>query len=613
MEFMTTPIRKSIGYWLNRYLLVNFVLALIIALRYLTPHPYPDTFISGFFLFTYGVAHLGLLALILTCALYLFKTITGNFLATRIVAIIFTALALSLLLADTFVYQQYRFHFNGIVFELMVEGGTDIFSFSWQLWTMIVVIILLFFISQVVLSEFIKRRFYQAPFNLQPILNVWVILLLLGHGIHTWADAMFNKHITQQARYLPISYPLTAKSFMAKFGVVNIEAQKQQALLKQKNRKSGINYPLNELQCQAPKATKNILMLTLDSWRNDMIDEDMTPTIHNIATKGQHFTEHYSGSNNTRHGMFSLFYAIPGHYWQPILDLQRSPVLMDVLKKQQYQMGIFASAKLTSPEFDQTLFSNVDNLRKHSKGDKPYERDLDITKDFISWHKQKRDDKPFFAFMLYDSAHGFSIPEDFERKYQPSLDDINYMALDDDYDAEPFFNLYKNSIYFIDLQIQKVIEQLGDDINNTIIVITGDHGKEFNESKKGYWGHNSNYSQYQTRVPLIIYWPNTERTFYQGQTSHYDIAPTLVKDALGCHNDVKDYSSGQSLFNKQDSDWLILGRDGYYAIKEKEQLNELDRLGNFTIFDNNYQEIPNGKLNMQHVMQAMEEMRRFNQ
>lgn len=612
MEFMS-KFTTSIGYWLNRYLIINFIFALMIALRYLTPHSYPDTFIAGAFLISYGIAHLGLLALLLTLVLHLVKILTGNFFVTRIVAIILTSFALSLLLADTFVYQQYRFHFNGIVFELLVEGGTDIFSFSWQLWSMIVVIIMAFFVGQIGLSELIKRRYEGVTFSIKPIIKVWLLLLLAGHGIHTWADAMFNKHITQQARYFPISYPLTAKSFMAKFGVVNIEAQKQQALLKQKKRKSAIKYPLNAMQCERSQAPKNILMLTIDSWRHDMMDAKMTPTIHALANMGKHFKQHYSGSNNTRHGMFSLFYAIPGHYWQPILDLQRSPVMMDVIKEQDYQMGIFASAKLTSPEFDQTLFSNVDNLRTHSKGSKPYERDMDITKDFINWHKSKDSNKPFFAFMLYDSAHGFSIPKDFERKYQPSLDDINYMALNDDYDAEPFLNLYKNSIYFIDLQIKQVIAELGDEINNTIIVISGDHGKEFNDSKKGFWGHNSNYSQYQTRVPLIIYWPNAEPSFYHGETSHYDIVPTLMKDELSCTNDVKDYSSGQSLFSKNDTDWLILGRDGYYAIKEKQQLDELDRLGNFTIFDNDYQEIQNGKLNMKHVMQAMEEMRRFNQ
>ena len=90
---------------------------------------------------------------------------------------------------------------------------------------------------------------------------------------------------------------------------------------------------------------------------------------------------------------------------------------MQELKKQDYEFGIFASAKLTSPEFDQTLFANVDNLRTHSTGDKSYERDLDITKDFIDWHSKRDKSSPYFSYMLYDAAHGFSIPKDFPQEF----------------------------------------------------------------------------------------------------------------------------------------------------------------------------------------------------
>ena len=598
--------------WLNRYLIVNLLIALIISLRYFGPHPYPQDTISFLFIVSYGIAQLGLLALLLLVGLRIFARLIKVGWVFRAIAITLIALALSLLLADTFVYQQYRFHFNTIVFELMIEGGTEIFSFSWQLWAMIISIILAFFATQIFISEYIRFKYKEKFYSLKPMVKIWFVLLLCGHGIHTWADAMFKKQITQQARYLPLSFPLTAKSLMAKFGVVNIEAQKQQALLKQKKVKSSINYPLQALQCSAPEQQKNVMIIVFDSWRADMMDKDLTPNIYNLAENSTRFDQHFSGSNNTRHGMFSLFYGIPGHYWQTILDQQRSPVMMEVLKQQEYQMGIFSSAKLTSPEFDQTIFANVDGLRTHSVGDKPYERDIDLTKDFINWHQQKSNDKPFFSFMLFDAAHGFSIPDDFERKYKPSLDDINYMALNNDYDATPFLNLYRNAIYFMDQQVAKVIAQLGDEINNTIIIITGDHGKEFNDSGKNYWGHNSNYSTYQTQVPMIIHWPEQEKAMYQGETSHYDIPPTIMSAALGCNNDTADYSSGQSLFEKQKHDWILLGRDGYYAIKEADRLNELDRVGNFTIYDNQYQEQSDAKLRMPVILNAMEELRRFN-
>lgn len=575
------------------------------------PHEFADGIVSNIFLLTFAVAQIGFFALILTAILRLLAVIIPNRAFIKTISILVSSLAICAIFTDTFIYQQYRFHFNSIILELMIEGGTEIFSLSWMMWFKMVSITAAFFAAQIIISEYIWRKQSAKAFSLKPVLLTWLGLFILSNGIHTWADAMFKRDITQQARYFPLSYPLTAKSFMAKFGLLNIEAQKQQALLKQRKVKTDLNYPIEAMQCEAPEKPLNIVMIAIDSWRNDTMNAQITPAIYDIATRGINFTNHHSGSNNTRHGMFTLFYGIPGHYWPNMLDLQRGPVMIDELNNQDYQMGIFASAKLTSPEFDQTIFRKVKNLRTHSKGSEPYERDIDITKDFITWQQNLNNDKPFFSFMLFDAAHGFSLPSDYPLVFKPSLREADYLALDDDYDAEPFLNLYKNSIHFIDTQIKHVLDQLADKMDNTVIIITGDHGKEFNDSKKGFWGHNSNYSSYQTHVPMIVYWPEKNTKIVNQISSHYDIAPTILSDALGCSNNTSQYSSGQSLFDPLSDRWLLLGRNGYFAIKTKEQISELDRYGNFTIFDNNYQKVPNAKLNMKVTLQAMDELKRF--
>jgi membrane-anchored protein YejM (alkaline phosphatase superfamily) len=59
--------------------------------------------------------------------------------------------------------------------------------------------------------------------------------------------------------------------------------------------------------------------------------------------------------------------------------------------------------------------------------------------------------------------------------------------------------------------------------------------------------------------------------------------------------------------------WLFLGRGGYYAIKSEKHLYELDRLGNFTIFDDKYQEDKQATININYVQEALLEMSRFYQ
>lgn len=603
--------KLKLSNWSNRFIFVNFIIALAISLRYLGPHQLVDGFSGNIYLLTYAIGQIGFLTLLLALSIKILNLLINAPALNKALSILLVGVSLAFLLADTFVYQQYRFHFNGMVFELMIEGGTEIFSFSWVLWLKISSIVLAFLAAQIFISEYIWRKQADRKLKLKPLVITWFSCLIFSHSFNIWADAMFEKQITKQAQYFPLSYPTTAKSLMAKFGIMNIEAQKQQALLKQKKIKAELTYPINPMQCNASPKPKNIIFIVFDSWRSDMINTQITPNIAKLASSSHNLLNHYSGSNNTRHGMFSLFYGIPGHYWQPILDRQTSPILLETLQQQEYQMGIFSSAKLTSPEFDQTIFSGIRNLRTHSIGEEPFERDINLTNDFIDWHKTRDTTKPYFSFMLFDAAHGFSIPKDYPKVFQPSLDEADYMTLDDDYNAEPFVNLYKNAIHFMDAQVAHVIAEIGDELDNTIIIITGDHGKEFNESKKGYWGHNSNYSDYQTRVPLIIHWPNTTKEVFKGQTNHYDIAPTLLSEELGCSNSASDYSIGQSLFDKTADEYLLLGRDGYYAIKDGEQLNELDRLGNFSIYDTKYRDLPDAKLDMKKVLSAMDQLRRF--
>ena len=85
-------------------------------------------------------------------------------------------------------------------------------------------------------------------------------------------------------------------------------------------------------------------------------------------------------------------------------------------------------------------------------------------------------------------------------------------------------------------------------LDSTIVVITGDHGEEFNDNKANYWGHTGNFTEYQTQVPMIIYVPWEKPRRVDTVTAHVDIPPTLLQEGLGCDQDVRDYSNGRNLF-----------------------------------------------------------------
>lgn len=119
------------------------------------------------------------------------------------------------------------------------------------------------------------------------------------------------------------------------------------------------------------------------------------------------------------------------------------------------------------------------------------ERDArDITSTFLRWRDQKRDTKPWFAFLNYIDAHRpYRPPPGKRTKFakQPTLVDV--------YDGE---------INFIDEQVTRLLADLEKrgDLKNTLVIITSDHGEHFGE--RGLQEHsNSVYSQ-TVHVPLVL-------------------------------------------------------------------------------------------------------------
>ena len=146
-----------------------------------------------------------------------------------------------------------------------------------------------------------------------------------------------------------------------------------------------------------------------------------------------------------------------------------------------------------------------------------------------------------------------ALPSDFKGPFQPEFDSNSPFSAFTAENKEKLLNRYKNALRYTDEQLQSVLASLQEsqEEENTIVVITSDHGMEFNETNSNNWGFGSNYSEFQMRVPLIIGWPGKTPQKWDKLTTHYDIVPTLMSEVLGVTNDTHDYSSGLDLFSDQ--------------------------------------------------------------
>lgn len=597
--------------WLVWLGMINTLLcALVTATHFQITADTPVSALS-FFLLALSAQFL-LMACAITLLPYIVNVISRNEdIASGVAVLVFT-LACALILTDTKVYALYRFHLNAMVLNLLFSGALqENISFSFKLWAIIALVIVMIIGGQATLILFLRRqgRLLRTA-SIKSILFSVLALYLGAQGVHGFNDALGHRDITSQARYVPWFQPMTMKGLMRKLGAdVKTENSRDIRI----PRHTALNYPKHPLQCHASPAL-NVVVLMVDSLRFDMLEADVMPNTTAFSRQAIRFDQHYSSGNATRFGVFGFFYGISASYWTQMLAEQRGPVLLDVLKQQQYDLHIYASAPLTSPEFDRTVFANVRNRifwpeKKESLSD----RDEWVTEQLLTTLKRKNSSKPFFAFGFYDAPHGFGLPKDFKSPFQPMLKDVNYLSLGPDSDRVPFFNLYKASVLFADQQVGRVLEHLRAQqlLEQTVVILTGDHGQEFNDLNKNFWGHNSNYSDYQVRVPMLVRWPGRAPRRETALTSHEDVVPTLIQELLGCRNNISDYSTGASLFAPVVNRALVLESWSDRAILYGNRIYRYSSYGAAEVYDKRYNALPHEVPDNHVVTEVLAKMTAF--
>jgi membrane-anchored protein YejM (alkaline phosphatase superfamily) len=316
---------------------------------------------------------------------------------------------------------------------------------------------------------------------------------------------------------------------------------------------SSLVYPLHEVDC-APARRPNIVLLLLESWRFDAMDEVVSPHIYRFAQRASVFRNHFSSGNSTPSGVFSLFYGIHPTYWTAVKANAATidnPVLMDVLAANGYAFGIFADSHFDRHKIKDTIFSGIE-VQEDFAGRSPDANDRDLTDRLFEFAEAShRAGRPFFAFAFYKSTHfSYYYPRD-SAVFTPSRK-LNVALATGKRDRTLYLNDYRNAVHYVDSLIGDLLQRMeaAGMLDSTIVVVTSDHGEEFNDNGANYWGHTSNFTGYQTRVPMIVYVPWREPRHVDAVTAHIDLPPTLLVEGLGCARNIHDYSNGLNLLGE---------------------------------------------------------------
>lgn len=451
--------------WILRFVLFNSLLYMLLGLIFIVNANYNDSWATKIFLLIANIGHMGFMPILLYPLLYIIYKLTHKKILTLAIGSFFSALGLVYLMIDLIVYAQFRFHLNKFVFDMVFSSSADeIFQFPTWMYFIALLAVVLLFTSQFFISRFSYRiRSKKGSIFLIAI----IICLISNHIVYAVSNAVFYQPVSQVQKVFPLYFPLTANSLLSKFNLVDRDKLKDKKVLSNNDSKGAVNYPRKDLEYK--EASKyNILFVFIDCWRGDCLDEKITPNAYRLSKRSQVFTDHYSGSSGTRSSIFSFFYSLPAFaYWETMKGLNRGPVFIKTMLEQDYKMGIFASASISNPPFDITVFSDVENLRTNTKTDinTPWARDQKSTEEWLAFtdaYKKDNETKPFFGFLFYDGVHGYSSKKPGEGPFQPAWKEANYLALNNESDPTEFFNLYKNVLHEADERVGVVLKDLQD-------------------------------------------------------------------------------------------------------------------------------------------------------
>jgi membrane-anchored protein YejM (alkaline phosphatase superfamily) len=301
----------------------------------------------------------------------------------------------------------------------------------------------------------------------------------------------------------------------------------------------------------------DIYIFIIESLREDFLTTEIAPNLNQFKAENFSTPLAISGANGTQVSWFSIFYSKFPFYFNKIKlpEWGKGSPALQTLKKMGYSIDVLSSARLSFYQMDKLIFGEKEKLANFSyffpfgTDTKAYESDQRAMASLIERSNEKSSGGRCFIVFLESTHFGYSWPDKSFSRFQPTVDKINYLSiLFSKDDLEKIKNRYRNSIYFLDALFGKFVEGLKEtgSWDNSVVVVTGDHGEEFYE--QGHLFHASNLSKMQTTVPIYYKFGKEWNLKANEIGSHIDIFPTLFHYLLKDEKPVLDFFDGESIF-----------------------------------------------------------------
>jgi arylsulfatase A-like enzyme len=403
------------------------------------------------------------------------------------------------------------------------------------------------------LAVLVVRRAWPRLLPLPVVLFLgWLVFLITLFGVlrsnllvprlHRYAWTILAAGIAVQVTRLIRSYPnhfagVVRRTTPVLIIVVVILAGGQRVWQVQAERRALAALP------PTPDKAANVLLIVLDTVRAQNLSlygyrRETTPILTAFARAGVTFEKAVSTAPWTLPSHSSMFTGRFPHEvsagWQQPLD-DRLPTLAEALRQHGYATAGFvanwgyttsqsglsrgfthyedyplsAEMAMDSSWLVSTLVKGV-RRRTGNIQDMARKSADQVSDEFLRWLFGVKQ-RPFFAFLNYYDAHvPYIPPPPFDARFGPSVPAADLSELRRDWSREQIeaaINAYDGAIAYLDQQLGLLFDRLREEhlLENTIVVVTSDHGEQFGEH--GLFVHGNSLYWPSLNVPLVIVFP----------------------------------------------------------------------------------------------------------
>jgi len=369
----------------------------------------------------------------------------------------------------------------------------------------------------------------------------------------------------------------------------------------------GIALSLPYFRDKFAKPNYNVIFIVIDALRAGHLSgngyqpeyfETISPNLDNLAREGIDFKKgfcHVSWTLPSHFTMFTSLYPSVHGMTKPGRLPDEFTLLAEVFKRNDYRTGGFVSGGYVKSKFgfDRGFDVYVDKMDEAPS----------LTQRALQWLDENQGEIVFIFMhchephVPYDPPEEYRISDDytwehmwvgsvlFNQKY--SLKERTEIYNRENY-RKKVIELYDAEIHYVDRVLGQFFDKLKETnlFDDTLIVLTSDHGEEFMDH--GGWSHGWLYDE-SINIPLIMKLPGKFRKYnhkiVDTPVGHIDLMPTILQLT---NLPFDDYPlQGKSLMpiikgKAQDEKYIFLAKKGLIGLRTAEYKFIIDQRKNIS-------------------------------